>query len=154
MGEKPSECVGFGYRLWAWCLDGIAFVFFSVPVLYAIHGRDYFKSAIPMRGPIDLLNNSVFPGLVILLFWFFYAATPGKMGISAKIVDAKSGGKPAPWQFLLRFIGYFLAAAPLGIGLLWILVDPKKQGWHDKLARTLVVRVAKKDHAGKPHTVT
>ena len=143
---EKSEYVGFGPRLWAWCLDAIAFLFFSIPILYAIHGRDYFKSDIPVRGILDILNTFVLPGVIILIFWLFRSATPGKMGIAAKIVDAKTGEKPAAWQFLVRFIGYFLAALPLGAGLLWIVVDPRKQGWHDKLARTVVVRTKNHRH--------
>jgi uncharacterized RDD family membrane protein YckC len=141
--KQTSDFVGFGPRLWAWVLDVLAFVFFSVPLLYAIHGRDYLKSTVAVRGPLDFLNNFVFPSLVILLFWAICSATPGKMAISAKIVDAKTGNKPTLFQFLLRFIGYALAALPLGLGLLWIVFDPRRQGWHDKLAGTVVKRVKK-----------
>jgi uncharacterized RDD family membrane protein YckC len=28
----------------------------------------------------------------------------------------------------------------LGLGLIWVAFDPKKQGWHDKLAGTVVIR--------------
>ncbi len=139
--KQPSDYVGFGPRLWAWVIDVVAFVFFSVPILYAIHGREYFKSDIAVRGPVDFLNTFVLPCLIILLFWLICSATPGKMGVSAKIVDAETGRKPAPWQLLVRFLGYFLAALPLGAGLLWIIFDPRKQGWHDKLAHTVVMRV-------------
>jgi len=39
-----------------------------------------------------------------------------------------------------RYFGYFLASIPLGLGLLWVAFDKRKQGWHDKLAGTVVIR--------------
>jgi hypothetical protein len=39
----------------------------------------------------------------------------------------------------LRWLGYQLCLATLGIGFLWVLVDDRRMGWHDKLARTCVI---------------
>jgi uncharacterized RDD family membrane protein YckC len=39
-----------------------------------------------------------------------------------------------------RYFAYYLSTILLGLGFLWIIWDPKKQGWHDKLAGTVVVR--------------
>ena len=33
-----------------------------------------------------------------------------------------------------------MSTLPLGLGLIWVGIDPKKQGWHDKLAGTVVIR--------------
>ena len=44
-----------------------------------------------------------------------------------------------PRRGLLRFIGLTLAALPLFLGFLWILVDDRRRGLHDLLARTVVV---------------
>jgi uncharacterized RDD family membrane protein YckC len=62
------------------------------------------------------------------------------MVVSAKVVDAKTGGPLSPGQSVLRYLGYFVALFPLGLGILWVAFDARKQGWHDKLAGTLVVR--------------
>jgi uncharacterized RDD family membrane protein YckC len=43
-------------------------------------------------------------------------------------------------QAFLRSFATLIAAAPFGLGLLWILWSPEKRGWHDFLARTWVVR--------------
>jgi uncharacterized RDD family membrane protein YckC len=40
----------------------------------------------------------------------------------------------------LRYAGYFVALLPVGLGILWVAFDARKQGWHDKLAKTVVVR--------------
>ncbi|RYY81863.1 MAG: RDD family protein, partial [Comamonadaceae bacterium] len=41
-------------------------------------------------------------------------------------------------------LAYFVSAIPLCIGFLWVAWDPRKQGWHDKLAGTVVVRARKR----------
>jgi len=62
------------------------------------------------------------------------------MAVSAKIVDASSGNAPSAGQMVGRYFAYFVAGLPLGLGILWVAFDKKKQGWHDKLAGTVVVR--------------
>ena len=62
------------------------------------------------------------------------------MAIAARIVDAKTGGKPSNAQLITRYAGYFLAIIPLFAGLVWVAFDSRKQGWHDKLAGTVVIR--------------
>lgn len=39
----------------------------------------------------------------------------------------------------IRWLGLFLSMLPLGLGFLWVLLDDRRQGWHDKLAHTCVV---------------
>ena len=80
------------------------------------------------------------PPLYHLGFWLSWATTPGKMALSLRIVDARTGTKPSPFAFLIRYLGYQLSAVCLLLGFVWISVDRRKQGWHDKIARTLVVR--------------
>ncbi|MFW2124742.1 RDD family protein, partial [Acinetobacter ursingii] len=43
-------------------------------------------------------------------------------------------------QGIIRYIGYIPATLVLFIGLIWVAFDSKKQGWHDKMAKTVVVR--------------
>ena len=59
-----------------------------------------------------------------------------------KIVDIKMGKKPTKLQFVIRYFCYFLSSIFL-LGFLWIIFDKKKQGLHDKIARTLVIRETK-----------
>jgi uncharacterized RDD family membrane protein YckC len=62
------------------------------------------------------------------------------MLIRARIVDADTGAAPSTVQLVIRYLCYYLSILPLGLGLLWVGWDPRKQGWHDKIARTVVVR--------------
>jgi len=65
------------------------------------------------------------------------------MAISAKIVDAQTGEKASTGQLVGRYFGYYISGIPLGLGIIWVAFDKRKQGWHDKLAGTVVVRMRK-----------
>lgn len=84
--------------------------------------------------------------LVWLYFWLFTGLTGqtlGKMVVGVKVVDAK-GDRPTIGIAALReILGKTLSVIALFIGLLWIAWDDKKQGWHDKIAGTYVVKVVK-----------
>ena len=82
--------------------------------------------------------------MAIILFWVARSATPGKMLIRARIVDAATGGKPSIGQLIGRYLGYYVSMLPMFLGFVWIAFDQRKQGWHDKLARTVVVYDPKK----------
>ena len=91
----------------------------------------------------DEILPRALPFLAVILFWFFFSATPGKMIIRSKIVNAKTGKKPSLLQFTLRYLAYFVSYFIFFIGFFWIAFDKKKQGWHDLLAGTVVVRKTK-----------
>ncbi len=79
-------------------------------------------------------------GVAFVLFWMFRSATPGKMLVSAVIVDAKTLGKPSTGQLIGRYLAYYASTLPLCLGFLWVAFDKRKQGWHDKIAGTLVIK--------------
>ncbi|MPV86521.1 RDD family protein [Ostreibacterium oceani] len=77
--------------------------------------------------------------LITLFFWVRFAGTPGKRLLGLKVVNADT---LAPLNILpatLRYLGYFVSFFFFGMGFLWILIDPKKQGWHDKMGRSVVI---------------
>ncbi|MEX2124866.1 MAG: RDD family protein [Woeseia sp.] len=140
MEPEEFEYVGFWARVAASIVDSILVLMISAPVLHLVYGRAYWTSSDIVQGPVDLIMSWVFPAIAVLVFWISRQATPGKMLISAKVVDAKTGGKPSTGQFVGRYLGYFVSTIPLFLGLLWVGIDGRKQGWHDKLAGTVVVR--------------
>ena len=87
--------------------------------------------------------NYVLPAIYSVGFWILKSATIGKMLVKVKIVDAKTGKPASPLQCIVRYLGYIVSALPLGLGFIWIAFDKRKQGWHDKIARTLVVGTAR-----------
>ena len=88
------------------------------------------------------LAQCLIVALIVLAFWRSkFSATPGKMAIHAQIVDARTLGRPTLGQLVIRYLGYFVSTIPLCLGLMWVGFDRRKQGWHDKLADTVVIRV-------------
>jgi uncharacterized RDD family membrane protein YckC len=75
-----------------------------------------------------------------VFFWTIAGQTPGKMIMGVRVVTME--GEPLSfWRSVRRFIGYMLSFLALYVGFLWILVDNNRQGWHDKLAGTIVIYV-------------
>lgn len=73
-----------------------------------------------------------------VFFWYAAGQTPGKAILGIKIVSL-SGRKLTLLQTIVRYIGYFISAFVLGLGFAWILIDDRRLGWHDRLARTCVI---------------
>ncbi len=138
--EAETVYVGFWARVLASVVDSVLILAIAFPVLYAVYGGDYFTTPDLETGFTDVLVNKVFPVVAVLAFWIYRQATPGKMLVSAKIVDAKTGEKPSVSQYIIRYLGYIVSTLPLGLGLFWVAWDKRKQGWHDKMAGTLVVK--------------
>jgi uncharacterized RDD family membrane protein YckC len=84
-------------------------------------------------------RDSIIMGVIMMAFWIYKSATPGKMIFGMEIVDAKTLGKPTKMQLFLRYIGYFVCTFTLGLGFLWIIFDSKKRGLHDYMAGTVVI---------------
>lgn len=142
MGNNNLEYVGFWSRVGAAILDSIIVGLITVPAMYAIYGSGYFMDpeAPLIAGPADFLISWVFPAVAVILFWLYKQATPGKMVVSARVVDAKTGNSLTTGQAVIRYLAYFVAMIPLFLGIFWVAFDPRKQGWHDKLAGSVVVR--------------
>jgi uncharacterized RDD family membrane protein YckC len=135
------EYAGFWIRLAASLIDTVCLLAITMPLLVAIYGWAYFDEGKPfVQGPADAALTWLAPALASILFWLTKQATPGKMLVSARVVDARTGGTLSVGQSIGRYLGYYLSAVPLGLGFIWVAFDPRKQGWHDKLAGTVVVR--------------
>ena len=136
------EYAGFWIRLGAYIIDSILMALIIYPLLYAIYGlagADY-SSAFNSNGFIPMLFIWVLPIVTVIWFWVKKQATPGKMLFSLKVLDAKTGNSLTIGQSIARYLGYMIAGIPLGLGYIWAAFDSKKQGWHDKIAGTVVVR--------------
>lgn len=136
------EYVGFWARTGASLIDTFLTLLCTLPLLSAVYGRSYWldPQASVVRGPSDFLITWVLPAVIVVLFWMFKQATPGKMAVGARIVDVRSGEAASTGQLIGRYLGYFISALVFGLGFFWVAFDSRKQGWHDKLAGTVVVR--------------
>ena len=145
MAEQEVEYAGFWVRVGAMLIDVVLVMLVTLPLLISIYGWAYFDPAgnLFIKGPADFLISWVLPALAVILFWRYRQATPGKMLLSLRIVDADTGGAMSLGQSVGRYFAYLVSIMPLGLGLLWVAFDRRKQAWHDKLAHTVVVRAHK-----------
>ena len=124
--RSQAALAGIGTRFVALAVDGI--------ILGIIMGI-LFGTA---EGPGGIL------GIVVGLayHWYFLTQrkgqTPGKMLMNIRVV--KVDGSPiSHTDAAIRYAGYTINSAVLMLGWIWALFDENKQGWHDKLASTVVV---------------
>jgi len=139
--DNDLKYVGFWKRTVAGLVDTFLILLVIFPILIWVYGIEYLNNEHLEKGSFDFIINYVFPTIAVILLWRYYQATPGKMIFKATIVDAKTGGKPSLRQLIIRYLGYIISTIPLGLGIFWVAFDKKKQGFHDKLANTVVVQL-------------
>jgi len=165
--SREPQYVGFWKRLLAFIIDVLVLVVVLLPLMIALYGGGYlsrlgseFAALLISSGDpnadaariLDVLGRSdsaiaalldikVQIALIVatIVFWRFRGATPGKMLTKARIVSASNLGRPSTGQLTGRFFAYLVSFIPACLGFLWIAFDKRKQGWHDKLAGTVVV---------------
>ncbi|MBD3648086.1 MAG: RDD family protein [Pseudomonadales bacterium] len=140
---------GFWLRFVAFLIDSIVVSILLAPLalfLDEVPVQDYnLQDPVQALALIHELSlrwsfDVVLAGTIVVLFWVFRSATPGKMVFKARIANAGDGGKPSTGRLIIRYLGYFVSLLPFGLGFLWIAFDARKQGWHDKMADTVVIR--------------
>jgi len=147
------EYVGFWARVGAAMIDTVLVLIVCAPLATFVYDRtnltldallhepaQVLLTQLLPQGPTDFLINWLLPAIAVMVFWIYRQATPGKIAIGARIVDAETGSKPSTRQLIVRYLGYYVSMLPLMAGFVWVAFDPRKQGWHDKLAGTVVVR--------------
>lgn len=146
-GAADLRYGGFWIRFGAVLLDSVVLFGMTLLAVRLLYGQGYMEWL--MQGAAEgmtrerLFFNWVLPAVYTVGLWILKSATIGKMLVKVKIVDAKTGKPASPLQCIVRYLGYFVSALPLGLGFIWVALDKKKQGWHDKIARTLVVGSAR-----------
>ena len=140
---QQYKYAGFWVRTGAIFIDAILIGIVTLPILIGIYGIEYLGSDKFIEGSFDFLFSWVLPAIGTILFWMYKCATPGKMAVRLKIVDAKTGNTPTVGQLIGRYFAYLISTLPICLGFLWIVWDKKKQGWHDKLSGTVVIQSIK-----------
>ncbi|TNF86497.1 MAG: RDD family protein [Gammaproteobacteria bacterium] len=138
--EGEIHYSGFWIRLLASLIDTVWLLILTFALGWMIYGAIYFQSTEFTQGYADLFITYVLPFILTILFWYYKAATPGKMILGMRIVDANTLGKVSTGRLFLRYLSYYISMLALGLGFLWVGWDKRKQGWHDKIARTLVIK--------------
>lgn len=144
-GPTPTNgwlYAGLGRRAVAFVLDSLIYGLVWVVTLQLVLGPEalirYGEAGYRAHFGMIVLENAL-PALATVLFWVLAGATPGKFLTGCEIRCLSTGRRPGPVRAVLRYVGYLVSALPLGLGFLWVIWDRRKQGWHDKIAGTVVV---------------
>jgi len=150
--QAPSDYLSkprgdFVTRFIAWLID-VIIVAIIQSVIGAIVGLPLLFSRFDAVRPFDMASRySAASGLSLLVgiayyvyFWGATGATPGKMALGLKVIGT-DGTMPIGYvRAFIRYIGYIISAIICLLGYLLIIVDDQKQGLHDKIASTYVVK--------------
>ena len=139
--NSTYQYAGFWIRVGASIIDSILIILITLPLLMAIYGAEYWSSTDFSKGIWDILISYVLPAVAVIMFWAYKSATPGKIVLNLKIISLGKTETLSKGQLIGRYLGYFVSMIPLFLGIFWVAFDKRKQGWHDKLANTAVVKV-------------
>lgn len=140
VGITEYEYAGFWIRVGASLIDTVLIVLLTLPIMYALYGEAYFEDERLVTGPLDFFFTWVLPAIVSIVFWISRQATPGKMALGLRVVDANTGTTLSTGRAIGRYAGYYVSTLLLMMGFVWVAFDKRKQGIHDKLAGTVVVK--------------
>lgn len=141
--RAPVEYGGFWRRLAAYFIDA-AIITLPLAALWLVGSVAAMASlAAQSVGSLLVVFGLVFLGVIVLPLVYYAAlkTTLGKRAMGLRVVDARTGGDITTGQAIGRYFSYVLSAWVLYLGFLWIIWDERKQGFHDKLAKTVVIRV-------------
>jgi uncharacterized RDD family membrane protein YckC len=159
----PGPAPGIGYagfwiRALATIIDGFIIGIPYFVIFYVIEGSalSSYASCINANVASDTINTCVSPFLnsagyfelaglaaeflYFVILWSKFGGTLGQRMLGLHVVDAATGQNIGIGRAIGRFVGYVISTLALYIGLIWVAFDSRKQGWHDKIASTYVVR--------------
>jgi uncharacterized RDD family membrane protein YckC len=143
----PLPAAGFWVRVVAAVTDGFLVMLVQGLFVLLLGGATFL-----LTGSFDADESALVAAVVTLAsmlvgaaYYVFFTGycgqTPGKMAIRVKVVRADGGEIGYGRAFVREIPGKFLSGILLGIGYLMVAVYARKQGLHDKIADTLVVKI-------------
>ena len=137
------EYAGFGRRLLAAIIDTVVLGIVAAALHFLLFGDSELGIHIGPDG-FNVQSNrgwieQLFFLFITVIMWMKFLGTPGKLLLGCHVVDANTHKPLKLGQAILRYVAYFVSILPLCLGFFWIIWDKRKQGFHDKIAGTVVV---------------
>jgi len=148
-GPAPGlRYAGFGIRTAAYLLDGI--IIFIVVLLVSPALGGFTRSTVTDINGLSINTQEINPAvelfefllgaLYFVGFWSLATRTPGMMPFHLRVLRAIDGRPIGIGMALVRYIGLLISFFVILLGVIWVAIDPRRQGWHDKMAGTFVVQ--------------
>ncbi len=139
----PPATAGFGVRTLAYLVDALLLSFVGGAFPYLLINT---ATTAPSGNPGQQVTTSGGGSLLVsliyfVLFWSSFGGgrTLGMRLFGLKVVREEDLGQMGVLSAFVRWIGLWLSFALCFIGVIWVAFDSRHQGWHDKIARTLVL---------------
>ncbi|MBN1663187.1 MAG: RDD family protein [Deltaproteobacteria bacterium] len=144
---------GFWRRWGAMLIDSL--ILYMILLIFVLAGAAAFRLNLSMSefkflvGEFGEMSGAylvIYYGANLLISMAYYTyfhgtsgQTIGKMIFGLRVVQATGENMTFGIAFL-RWVGYLISGLCFYLGFLWAAFDGKKQGWHDKIAATVVIR--------------
>jgi uncharacterized RDD family membrane protein YckC len=127
-----AENIGFFPRLLAFLVDAVILAVVTGILTAVLFGGEGARS----QGLGTLLG--------LAYYVYFWSGAGGGQTLGMKVLNIKvqrTDGTPLTVTgAIVRYVGLLVSFFVVLLGVIWIIFDPQKQGWHDKIAGTYVVR--------------
>lgn len=142
---QPVDTAGFGIRTLAYLIDAFLLSFVGGAFPYLVIANYYTSGGGPNQGQqvTTSTGGSVLVSLVyFLIFWSHLGGgrTLGMRLLGLRVVQVNDLAAPGILTAFVRWIGLWVSFAFCFAGVIWVAFDSLNQGWHDKIAGTLVIR--------------
>jgi uncharacterized RDD family membrane protein YckC len=145
--ESPAPVrfayAGFWIRVVANVIDTIVLIV-PVGLLTLVGGRSPGAdlSGAPTTADVLVALARLLAALLTGAYFVFCwsrGRTVGMRVLGLSVVHAETGSRIGVGRAIVRYVGYLVGAFLCYLGWLWVAFDEYNQGWHDKLANTVVV---------------
>ena len=141
-GPIALEFAGFWRRFGAFAIDAVSLLVITaavVPWEQPQSGGANLSLPSP-DNPASFAVLFIFSLAYFVAAWSWHGQTPGMMALSIRVIRTNASAVTLSTT-LLRYFAGILCLAPVGLGFIWIAFDRHKQGWLDKLADTVVIKL-------------
>ena len=137
---QPAQTAGFGVRELAYLADGIILSIFGGAFPYLVIPNETSVSV--GQKVTTTASGSVLVSLIyFVIFWSLLGGgrTLGMRLLKLRVVREDKMVPPTVSEAFVRWIGLWVSFVLCFAGVIWVAFDSRHQGWHDKLAKTLVL---------------
>jgi uncharacterized RDD family membrane protein YckC len=137
---QPGQTAGFGVRVLAYLVDGIILSIFGGAFPYLVVPNET-SVAVGQQVTTTASGSVVVSLIYFVIFWSSLGGgrTLGMRLLKLRVVREDKVAPPSVIEAFVRWIGLWVSFVLCFAGVIWVAFDSRHQGWHDKLAKTLVL---------------